>query len=353
MWPPGPLRNVILDRQVLDPTVVPDQELIVHRGRELEDCRAALDLLADAPTNSCLVIHGPPGTGKTMIAREVLRRLRQQNTLRTAYVDCWEHYTANHALYEVADALNAGGIIHRNSTPTQELTAALQAHPEQRRVAVLDEAEMIIDASVFRTLRDAPKLDIVCIVNDTGELIEEHPDDVRAALDLATSLHFGQYSVQQLIAILSARAEHGIRDGVVRKRAIERFAEAAGGDARLGIAALRAAAESAVEASRDVIYPQHVEPAVTNAARRLHRQTLDRLSEHQEQLYQLIVDADEIEPGELYARYADSVADPKSERTVRTYLTKMAHYGLVTVEGASRDRRYTLDRGGYVDPGVV
>lgn len=353
MYPPEPLRIVILDRQVLDPTVVPDQELIVHRGRELEDCRAALDLLADAPTNSCLVIDAPPGTGKTMIAREVLRRLQQQKALQTAYVDCWEHYSENHALYEVANALDVGGVIHRNSTPTHELTAALTAETEQRRVVVLDEAEMITDAGVFRTLRDAPILDVVCIVNDTGELVDEHPDDIRAELELATTLDFSHYSVQQLIAILEARAEHGIRDGVVRKRAIERFAEAAGGDARLGIAALRAAVETAVEASRDVIYPQHVEPAVANAARRLHRHTLDRLSDHQRILYDTIVDAGEIEPGELYARYKDTVTDPKSERTVRTYLAKMAHYGLVDVKGTSRDRRYTLDRGGYVDPSVA
>ncbi|WP_157969527.1 AAA family ATPase [Haloplanus rubicundus] len=147
---------MILDRQVLDSTAVPDQELIVHRGRELEDCRTALDLLADAPTNSCLVIHGPPGTGKTMIACEVLRRLRQQDALQTAYVDCWEHYSEHHALCEVASALDVGGIIHRNSTPTRELIDALQATTDQRRVVVLDEAEMVTDANLFRTLRERP-----------------------------------------------------------------------------------------------------------------------------------------------------------------------------------------------------
>ncbi|AXG09657.1 hypothetical protein DU484_07145 [Haloplanus rubicundus] len=190
-------------------------------------------------------------------------------------------------------------------------------------------------------------------MNDTGELVEDHPADVRATLDLATTLDFATYSVQQLIAILEARAEHGIRDGVVRKRAIEQLAEAVDGDARLGIAALQAAVETDVEASRDVIYPQDVEPAVKNATRRLHRQTLDRLSDHQQLLYDTIVDAEEIEPGALYDRYATSVREAKSERTVRKYVTKMAHYGLVDVEGTSRDRRYTLDRGGYVDPSVA
>jgi len=345
---------VLLNRQVLDPSVVPDQELIVHRGRELEDCRAALDLLSEAPTNSYLVLYGPPGTGKTMIARHILRDLRRDDKTRTTYVDCWESYSEYHALYEIADGLDAGGVLHRNSTPTQELIEAITARPDHRRVVVLDEAEMVTDATVFQTLRDASRLDVICIVNDTSELTESHPDDVRATLDLATTLKCGSYSVKQLVAILSARAEHGVRDGLVRDRAIEAFAEAADGDARLGIAALRAAVDTAMETDRDVISASHVEPAVANAERRLHRQQLDRLSDHQETLYELIGEqSNGVDPGTLYEQYCEHISDPKSTRTMRTYLTKMAHYGLVTIEGTSRDRKYSLDRNGYIDPQLV
>lgn len=346
---------MLLDRDVLSPATVPDQELVVHRSREIEDFRAALSLLAEAPTDSFLVVAGPPGTGKTMIARDTLRRLRTQEIARPAYVDCWRDYGEHQVLYDLVDALDAAaGVVHRNSTPTTQLIEALHADPDRRRVVVLDEAEMVTDDAVFRTLRDAPQLDVVCIVNDTDELVEPRPDDVRATLEFATTLQFGRYSVKQVIAILSARIEHGIRDGIVRDRAIEQLAEAAGGDARLGIAALRAAADTAVEAARDVIGGDHVAPAVTNARRRLHRQRRDRLSAHQDTLLQLIGAADgPIAPGTLYEQYAAAVAEPKSKRTMRTYVSKMAHYGLVTVDGTSRDRRYAVDREGYVDPQLV
>lgn len=56
-------------------------------------------------------------------------------------------------------------------------------------------------------------------VNNTGELVDEHPDDVRA--ELTTEPDFSYCSVQQLIVILEVRTEHSICDCVVQPRAIK------------------------------------------------------------------------------------------------------------------------------------
>ena len=42
----------------------------------------------------------------------------------------------------------------------------------------------------------------------------------------------------------------------------------------------------------------------------------------------------------LYDAYRDRVDDPKTNRTVRNYLTKMTQYDLIVAEGTSRDRTY-------------
>jgi len=56
----------------------------------------------------------------------------------------------------------------------------------------------------------------------------------------------------------------------------------------------------------------------------------------------VIADAGEIEPGDLYEEYERRVDEPKTNRTLRNYLTKMVHYDLVEAVGKRRGRTYRL-----------
>jgi len=47
-------------------------------------------------------------------------------------------------------------------------------------------------------------------------------------------------------------------------------------------------------------------------------------------------------PSEIHERYTEEADDPRTKRTVRTYLSKMAQYNLLEAEGTSRDREYSL-----------
>ncbi|MFB6292323.1 MAG: AAA family ATPase, partial [Candidatus Nanohaloarchaea archaeon] len=68
----------------------------------------------------------------------------------------------------------------------------------------------------------------------------------------------------------------------------------------------------------------------------------DKLNRHQQVLYEIIKDAGEIKPGELYERYEERVEEPKVKRTLRKYLQKMDHYRLIESEGEGRWRSYTV-----------
>jgi CRISPR/Cas system type I-B associated protein Csh2 (Cas7 group RAMP superfamily) len=47
-------------------------------------------------------------------------------------------------------------------------------------------------------------------------------------------------------------------------------------------------------------------------------------------------------PSEIHERYSQEVDDPRTKRTIRTYLSKMEQYNLLEAEGTSRDREYSL-----------
>jgi cell division control protein 6 len=57
-------------------------------------------------------------------------------------------------------------------------------------------------------------------------------------------------------------------------------------------------------------------------------------------LYDTIAAEEPIAPGDLYEAYEAAVDDPRTRRTVRTYLTKLEQYSLVVADGSAQGRRY-------------
>jgi hypothetical protein len=82
---------------------------------------------------------------------------------------------------------------------------------------------------------------------------------------------------------------------------------------------------------------QEVTPA---AKSEVQQQTLDRLTPHQELLYDIVTENATIESRPLYDAYSDRVDTPKSQRMVRNYLSKLEHYNLIRAEGNTKARVY-------------
>jgi hypothetical protein len=59
-------------------------------------------------------------------------------------------------------------------------------------------------------------------------------------------------------------------------------------------------------------------------------------------VYDIVREHGPLGPGEIHDRYTDAVDDPRTKRTIRTYLSKMAQYNLLDATGTSRDRAYSL-----------
>ena len=63
---------------------------------------------------------------------------------------------------------------------------------------------------------------------------------------------------------------------------------------------------------------------------------------HQRVVYDIVRDHGPLGPNEIHDHYTQAVDDPRTKRTVRTYLSKIAQYNLLEAEGTSRDREYSL-----------
>lgn len=336
---------MIRDRQVLDDSEAPDKELMLHRSEETQRMR---DLLRDArrdETNCLLYVAGPPGVGKTMITRAVARQ-QSDAIWEKAYVECWGK-SSNDILYSVAQQTTSP-TIHRQSTPVGAVTDALMADPDTQRLVILDEADQLEDTSCLFTLATMPRTALILVGNHMTDLYEGMDDRVRSRAGVGHEIRFTTYSTVQLTEILQARAEHGLRDGAVDDRILERIALRAEGDARVAIRTLRVAAEAALDEydsrweMRDATISADDVPDATIVAKRTILEDLrDKFDDHQTTMLDVLIDdGGKLTTSEVFEEYSERMDDALSRRRMQDKFGKLIYYEAVRTEGTTSNKRY-------------
>lgn len=328
---------MIWDARVLQDDFLPKE--VVHRHTQMNRIAAALEPVVegDKPQNTFLV--GPSGSGKTCIARYSLDKLEEQLLeVSTHYVDCWQHSNRFRVLYKILEGVGTTYDIHR-STPRDKMLARLEAL-ETPYIVILDEVDQLDDKGVLRELYAIPQITMVLIANRESDVIATLDERLQSRLRSSECVTFGKYSNDEIVSILSDRVRWGLDPDCITSAQLERIADAAAGNARDGISILRSSARHATHADSEVITEDIIEAAIPEALAEVRQKNVDRLNEHQEALYSLICDTDELTPGTLYEQYTATVDEPRTKRTCRTYLSKLQQYNLIEAEGAGPNRIY-------------
>jgi Cdc6-like AAA superfamily ATPase len=312
-----------------------------HRDAELNLLGTALEPVLDGEPAGDAFVSGPSGSGKTSATRYLLGELRERaGALDTHYLSGWSERTRHGVLYSVLDGLGTPPDEPRTAISAGELRTRIERAVEGPAVVVLDEVDQLESPDVLYDLYHVPGLSLLLVANREEPVLAELDARLRSRLASATSVAFDRYDLDALAAILAQRAEHGLRPGAADDALLEYVADAAAGDARDAIRILATAARLAATEGIDTLSTALVDRAVPAARTELRETRRERLGEHQYALYAVITEAGEISPGDAYDRYAERVTSPRSRRQVRAYVRKLADYGLVTVHGRNRGRRY-------------
>lgn len=274
---------------------------VVHRDGEVDALSAVLEpVVAGEPPESAL-LTGPSGAGKTTIAKFVVGRLRETALdVESIHVNCWQSYTRFKALYRILEGLGRTIDVHRQSTPHDELLDRLEAYDGPPVIVTLDEVDQLEDGHLIYDLYRLPAFAVVLITNDEEELLAGLDERVRSRLHTAETIHFDRYDVDELTDIMADR------DGA------------------------------------DAIAESHIEAAIPEARREVRSRALDSLHKEQRQVLEILQDSDGLPPREIYDRYVAAVEDPRTKRTVRSWLQKLAQYNLVEADGSGPDRTYRV-----------
>ena len=318
---------MIRDARVLRAGFVPRE--VEHRDAEVNHLSSVLEPITNGEPADTAIVTGPSGAGKTCISQFVTERLREEVLdVETTYVNCWRNYTRFRTLYQILDDLGATIDIHRQSTPHDELVDRLQQHDGPRTVVILDEVDQLEDPSVIYDLHSLPQFAIICIANKEEELFSCVDDRLVSRLRSSEHVRMDKYHDEQLYDILSARAKWGLDEGVITDDRLYRIADAAAG---------KADRENHERITDDILLD-----AAEDARAQIKQKSLDSLTPHQRVVYDIVREHAPVGPSEIHERYTEDVDDPRTKRTIRTYLSKMEQYNLLEAEGTSRDREYSL-----------
>lgn len=297
---------------------------IPGRNRQLRALSSVLEPAIDGrPAGSCWEI-GPSGVGKTSTAKYLLRKLRVEWDVDSAYVQCLGK-THWQLLSKVTD--QHPSIVAPNNLGVDELRERLES-PEQPFIVILDEIGGLEAPEFVTDLAGMEWLSLICIGHDRSQIHEQVPDSADR-LRYTDVVDFDPYSDSALFEILDARREEGLDAGVVDDEQLGRIVDQAGGSARVGVQALRSAVDLAIDRHHTTVEAVDIDDCFEHADERIRKQQLQSLSHDHHLVYQILRSEGPLRPQEIYDQYADRAADPSSRQMVVRYRDKLQQYDLI------------------------
>ncbi|MCX8205652.1 MAG: AAA family ATPase [Candidatus Micrarchaeota archaeon] len=328
--------GLILNESVLLPEFQPER--LPGREGEIEEIAHNFRLALEGRKPQNLLIHGPPGTGKTAVLKHVMGLLEEYSSkVRIAYVNCWNAGTRYGVLGEVARKV--GFISPMKGTAVEDLLRRIAEISVKRGlyvVVVLDEMDRLVASGHGDVLYDLSRMNevygarvsVVGVVNDFGLVMSLDPR-IRSSV-ISKDIEFKGYTVPLLKRILIERARHAFKsadDEAVGLCAAHAYK--CGGDARLAISLLLAAGRIAEKKGLRELDVGSVREAASQKSFVPKQEKAEVLLGEVERM---IVDAlkdGPLQSGDLYRKLGSI-----NERTLRNYIAKLVESGIIVAEEA-------------------
>jgi len=334
---------MITDARALRPIFVPAE--LHHRDDKIEHLSSCLKPIQRDFSGENALITGPSGTGKTTLAQYTVGQLERATlNVRSGYVNCLSHSSMTGAFHALLRDANIGFDIPLESASTTQYLDRL-AELDEQVVVILDEVDVLDEPSLLVSLWEEPHVTLLMVCVDEDDFLSGTDSRVMSRVRTSEMIRLSKYRHEELVDIIHARVDAGLHRGAADDATIFRIADLAAGDARLGIAYLRRAAERAEREGRSALSPGLVEDIVDDAETEVHKRNIERLSTHQRILFDIICESKEVSASELHDVYEERAQRPKSKPTRRRYLQSLQRYDLVKQNGATRGAYYR-----YVEP---
>ncbi len=336
MTEPG--NQIIEDARVLTADYLPNN--MVHRDNERQEIARNLKPVLQEGQPLNMLVHGPPGTGKTAMAQHVVEELKKQQFVKTPYVNCFSQKSRFEIFYKL---LNKRATVPRDGTSTEKVIDMFEDEVRQNpTVITIDEVDQIADDDALFQISRFQKAGLILIANNPNALAN-FDERVRSRLSGLKKVRFRRYDEDELLDILKQRRKYGMYPDSVSDDKLHSIASASNGDARMALNSLRMAAQDAENRGMDEVTEDIVEQSIDDSRDKDRIESLERLNRHQKEVYSILQEEEGLQMSDLYSQYSSDVEDPKTKRTLRRYLNKMEAYELISSEGSKSGKVYRLE----------
>ncbi|HIQ10158.1 MAG TPA: AAA family ATPase [Euryarchaeota archaeon] len=330
----SPRATILLRPEVLDSDYIP--EILPHREGLMREIASTISYSLDTGRSSNVFVVGPPGAGKTVAVKYILRELSSYSPLTfQVYINCWVYRTRHSIISHLARELKIP-LPRRGVAPDEaydRIFARINTH--RGAVIVLDEVdrlsrgsdEVLYDFSRLHEFLDVPVV-AVSIAN-TEDFVYRLDLRIQSAL-FSRKLTFEPYTVPQLKDILKERAKLALADGTYDDNVIGLCAAVGwkrGGDARVAISCLYEAAVLAEREGAERITVDHVRRAEGRAGSSLR----EGLDPRYVPIVEILEEKGELTVKELYNEYTKR-AGKVTLRAFRNYISELEALGVIAVK---------------------
>jgi len=314
----------------LDPEFVP--KLIQFRENENQYIATCIKPLFQKRNGKNLIIHGPPGVGKTLATKNVLKELEEEtDDITPVYVNCWKKNTTYQVVLELCKAIDYKFI--QNKRTDELISIIVERLNKKSSVLVFDEIDKIQELDILYNLSESLyRKTIILLTNESNWLFRLDPR-LKSRL-IPDQLEFKPYSLTETKEILKQRISQAFPPNTINENSLNKITENTfkQRDIRTGLFLLKESAEIAESNSSKKIEMQHVEEAV----KRVIFSDTEKLDEEEKQVLEFIKTNMEKTTGEMAKLYEET--HKKSKRTFQRKLNNLQKSNLIKLDETESPR---------------
>ncbi|MBS3156774.1 AAA family ATPase [Candidatus Woesearchaeota archaeon] len=314
----------------LDPEFVP--KLIQFRENENQYIATCIKPLFQKRNGKNLIIHGPPGVGKTLATKNVLKELEEEtDDITPVYVNCWKKNTTYQVVLELCKAIDYKFI--QNKRTDELISIIVERLNKKSSVLVFDEIDKIQELDILYNLSESLYRKTIILLTNESNWLFRLDSRLKSRL-IPDQLEFKPYSLTETKEILKQRISQAFPPNTINENSLNKITENTfkQRDIRTGLFLLKESAEIAESNSSKKIEMQHVEEAV----KRVIFSDTEKLDEEEKQVLEFIKTNMEKTTGEMAKLYEET--HKKSKRTFQRKLNNLQKSNLIKLDETESPR---------------
>ena len=256
----GSEESLFKNSVALDYDYIP--KLIPYRENEQKVVAGCIKPLFQNSNGRNVLVYGPPGVGKTVAIKHILKELEDETEeITPIFINCWQKNSSYKVLAEICEQI---GYPLTHNKKTDELFAIVKKRINLgSAVFVFDEADKLEDLDVLYFILEEIFRKTVVLITNHKEIVLDFDDRIKSRL-MAQTLEFKQYNQFETTGILRERLDYAFVSGVWENDAFEKSVKKTNeiSDIRSGLFILKESGHIAEDQSEKKITTSHVDLAI-------------------------------------------------------------------------------------------